>query len=101
MKNLRIVSNGVENVSEVDTFLLRKLLDSYKENLTSVENYQIIDKHMDNIRANRYNIDNVMKLNEEFNKLQLFNRMIENSDKDYRDFEIADEVDEKNDEKND
>ena len=97
MKNLRIVSNGVENVSEVDTFLLRKLLDSFKENLTSVENYQIIDKHMDNIRANRYNIDNVMKLNEEFNKLQLFNRMIENSDKDYRDFEIADEVDEKND----
>ena len=77
------------------------MLDSYKENLTSVENYQIIDKHMDNIRANRYNIDNVMKLNEEFNKLQLFNRMIENSDKDYRDFEIADEVDEKNDEKND
>lgn len=89
MKNLQIVDlKNKENVSEIDTFILRTLLDCYNSNLKSVKNSEIVDSHLDKIRANRHNIDAVIMLNEQFNKLQKFNRIVADSDANYSDFEI-------------
>ena len=74
MKNLRIVSEGNENVSVIDTFLLEKLLIVYRNSLVSTSSSQIVGEHIDNLRKNINDMSEVVKLNHEFNMIQMFNR---------------------------
>ena len=91
MKNLRIVGDGNKDVSVIDTFLLKRLLDCYKSNLISVDTSVLIDSHIDRLRMNRKDILTVIKLNKEFNDLQMFHSILMRSDGDYYDFHDNDE----------
>lgn len=86
MKNLRIVSEGNKDVSVIDTFLLKRLLDCYKSNLISVDTSVLVDSHIDRLRMNRKDILTVIKLNKEFNDLQMFHSILMIADSEYRDF---------------
>ena len=91
MKNLRIVSDENKDVSTIDTFLLKRLLDCYKSNLISVNTSDLVDSHIDRLRSNRKDMKAVMRLNKEFNDLQIFHEMLMQSDGDYYDFHDNDE----------
>ena len=91
MKNLRIVGDENKDVSTIDTFLLKRLLDCYKSNLISVNTSDLVDSHIDRLRSNRKDMEAVMRLNKEFNDLQMFHGMLMRSDGDYYDFHDNDE----------
>lgn len=78
MKNLRIVSEGNENVSVIDTFLLEKLMIVYRNSLVSTSSSQIVGEHIDNLRANIKDMKTVIRLNHEFNQLQEFHDVLYN-----------------------
>ena len=74
MKNLRIVSEENKNVSIIDTFLLEKLLITYRDSLIPMyDSSRIVGEHIDNLRTNIKDIQKVIKLNHEFNMIQMFN----------------------------
>ena len=92
MKNLQIVSNGNKDVSIIDTFLLKRLLDCYKSNLISVNTSDLVDSHIDRLRSNGKDMKAVMRLNKEFNDLQIFHEMLMQSDGDCYDLQIFHEM---------